>query len=161
MDLRLYNFWGSLVRKCDLHLGSALSMPTSAASTREGTSHSTTSKFLFKVNTLTFTLNPLIVSWRKKEGTSLHYCHNSTYIGIIIVVKYQLVLFFWRNFAVRIIVDYSSKATEAAGLEAVAAAAARRAARRWPRRRPWAFAHDEHTQRRPKARTGKGEGGSG
>ena len=63
---------GVWLEKCDLHLGSALSMPTSAASTREGTSDSTTSKFLFKVNTLTFTLNPLIVLWRRKEGTSLH-----------------------------------------------------------------------------------------
>ena len=53
---------GVWLEKRDLHLGSALSMPTSAASTREGTSHSTTSKFLFKVNTLTFTLNPVIVS---------------------------------------------------------------------------------------------------
>ena len=58
---------GVWLEKCDLHLGSALSMPTSAASTREGTTNSTTSKFLFKVNTLTFALKPLIVSRKKKE----------------------------------------------------------------------------------------------
>ena len=62
----IIQFLRDLVRECGLQRGSGLSMPASTASAREATSNCSTSLILqrlpLKVNTLTFTLKPLIVS---------------------------------------------------------------------------------------------------